>query len=70
MRDRFIYFTVLNTVMVTVIKRQKAHFRIDIRDLKTGKIRTISLMDHDKSSIEDIKKKIIDCIDNNCNQEK
>lgn len=63
MKDRFIYLAVFNNVMVTVIKREKAHFRIDIRDLKTGKTRTISLTNHAKKTVEDIKQMIIECLE-------
>lgn len=61
--DMFKYFTVYNTVMVTVIKRQKAHFRIDIRDIKTGKVRTLSLTNHEKKTVDQIKEMIIECLE-------
>jgi hypothetical protein len=47
--------------MPKVIVREKAHFRIEIRDLRTGKSKTISLVNHDKMSVEDIKNSIVDC---------
>lgn len=45
--------------MVTIKKIEKAHFRIEIKDLRSGKTKTISLQDHDKTSVEEIKLKII-----------
>lgn len=47
--------------MTKVIVREKAHFRIEIRDLRTGKTKTISLTNHEKKTVEDIKQDIIDC---------
>ncbi len=48
--------------MVKVILREKAHFRIEIRDLKTGKTKTFSIVDHDKMTAEDIARVLIDCL--------
>jgi hypothetical protein len=47
--------------MPKVIVREKAHFRIEIRDLRTGKSKTVSLVNHDKKSVDDIKELVVDC---------
>jgi len=49
--------------MLKVLKREEARFRIQIYDLKEKKSRTISLSDHDKYSVEDIKAFIIQCLE-------
>jgi hypothetical protein len=48
--------------MVTIIGRQKAHFRIQIYDLVEHKTKTISLTNHSKMKLEELKKKIIECL--------
>jgi hypothetical protein len=52
---------VVRYYMPKVIVREKAHFRIEIRDLRTGKSKTVSLVNHDKKSVEDIKALVVDC---------
>ena len=48
-------------IMGIIIMREKAHFRIEIRDLSTGKTKTISIGNHNKFTLEDIKTRIIGC---------
>lgn len=50
--------------MVTVIKREKAKFRVYIHDLETKEARCISLMNDKNKSVDDIKKGIINCLRN------
>lgn len=45
-----------------VKKREKADFRIDIRNLKTNKVRTLSLKNNQNSTIDSIKEAIIKCL--------
>lgn len=45
--------------MVKVIKQEKAHYRIQIYDLVEKRTKTISLANHEKFNIEDIKEAII-----------
>lgn len=48
--------------MVSVMVRQKAHFRIEIRDLINGKSKTLSLINHDKMNIDDIATILTECL--------
>jgi hypothetical protein len=49
--------------MVEIIGRQKAHFRIQIYDLVHNKTKTISLIEK-KITLEELKKMIIECLEN------
>lgn len=48
--------------MVEIFEQQKAHFRIVIHDLKTKKTKSISLLNHENYTLEDLKEEIISCI--------
>lgn len=48
--------------MVDIITRTKSTFRIEIRDLKTGKTKTISLSNHKDTTLEELKDMIIKSI--------
>lgn len=49
--------------MVIIIKREKAHFRIQIYDMLAKKTKTISIINHEKMTLEKLKTKIIDCLE-------
>lgn len=49
--------------MVMIIKREKAHFRIQIYDMINKKTKTISLTNHSKLTLEKLKEKIISCLE-------
>ena len=53
-----------------VIEKEVVHFRILLYDLQateTGmKARTISLSNHDKMTIDDLKKIVVDCLNGKC----
>jgi hypothetical protein len=49
--------------MVTIVGREKAHFRIQIYDLVEKRTKTISIINHSKLTLEDIKEKIIECVE-------
>lgn len=49
--------------MPKLIKREKAHFRIEIRDLINHRSKTISFSNNHKITLEQIKDKIITCIE-------
>ncbi len=48
-------------VIKVLTKQKKGRFRIQIYDLKDKKSRTITLGDHEKKTVDDIKKEIIQC---------
>jgi len=50
--------------MVTIIGEEKAHFRIQIYDLIDKKTKTISIANHSKLTLEDIKEMLIECLKN------
>jgi len=50
--------------MVTIIGKEKAHFRIQIYDLVAKRTKTISIANHSKLSLEDIKDMLIECLEN------
>lgn len=49
--------------MVTIIKRQKAHFRIQIYDMVAKRTKTISIGNHSNLTLEGIKEKLIKCLE-------
>ena len=49
--------------MVTIIGREKAHFRIQIYDLVKKKTKTISLTNHKGLKLEELKEMIIACLE-------
>ncbi len=49
--------------MVMVIKREPAHFRIQIYDLKANKTKTISIGNHKDITLEKLKSLIIACLE-------
>ena len=54
---------VVKYCMVMIIKREKAHFRIQIYDMVNKKTKTISLTNHSKLTLEKLKEKIICCLE-------
>jgi len=49
--------------MVTIVGREKAHFRIQMYDLIKKKTKTISIINHSGMTLEELKQKIIDCLE-------
>lgn len=49
--------------MVMIIKREKAHFRIQIYDMVAKKTKTISIVNHTKLTLDDLKEKIVKCLE-------
>ena len=49
--------------MVMVIKREPAHFRIQIYDMIAKKTKTISIGDHKEISLEKLKSMIVNCLE-------
>lgn len=49
--------------MVTIIGREKAHYRIQIYDLVKKKTKTISIANHKDMTLEKLKEKIIKCLE-------
>ena len=49
--------------MVTIIGKEKAHFRIQIYDLINKKTKTISLTNHEGMKLEELKDKIVECLE-------
>jgi hypothetical protein len=52
-------------MLTQVIKEKKARFRIQIYDFKEKKSKTISLKNHNKYNLEDIKERIVQALTKN-----
>jgi len=49
--------------MVTIIGKQKTHYRIQIYDLINKKTKTISIANHKELTLDNIKKEIEECLE-------
>lgn len=48
---------------VNVIKKSRARFRVNVIDLEKHQSRTISISDHDKMTVDDLKLIILRCFE-------
>ena len=59
----YLYLNKCSKNMVTIIGKEKAHFRIQIYDLVKKKTKTISIANHKDITLEKLKEKIIKCLE-------